>query len=256
MQITTENLVTAVQKVITNYCASFDANETPSTTEIADVAGSGVTTIRDIRKGTLKSLSVKKALEISTKLGGADSLETLLGKDIVELDKLDHLTDYTPLAKEFENLLNDPTNAKILMVAFSREHTSREFIQYMWGREGAIKLNNLIEQNYVVEEDGVIKGCVDSGLITTRSVHQLFKIGLNEFSFERYEKEENWISFISNSGNDKFVAYMRERLRELFKEFNELVQLEEYKGEKHVLFGLLFDTFADASEVNKGGPLQ
>lgn len=254
MQITTENLVNAVQGVITSYCASFEPNETPSTAEIADQAGSGVTTIRDIRKGTLTSLSVKKALEISKRLGGAQTLDKLLGEE--EIDHLDHLDEYTPLAKEFENLLNDSTNAKILMVAFSRGNTTADFIQYMWGREGVVKMNNLMEKGYLVKEDNKIKGCVDTGLITTTSVHKLFQMGLNEFSFERHRNDENWISFLSNSVNDKFIDLFREKLRELFKEFNELVQKDEYRGEKHVLFGQLFDTFADAESVNEGGPLQ
>jgi hypothetical protein len=254
MQITTENLVNAVQGVITNYCASFDPSQAPSTTDIADQAGSGVTTIRDIRKGTLTSLSVKKALEISTKLGGAKTLDILLGKE--EVDHLDHLEEYTPLAKEFESLLNDSTNAKILMVAFAKENTTRDFIQYMWGREGVVKMNHLMEKGYLVEEDSKIKGSVESGLITTTSVHKLFQIGLNEFSFDAHKNDENWISFQSNSVNEKFIDTFRERLRGLFKEFNEMVQKDEYRGEKHVLFGQLFDTFADAKRVNEGGHLQ
>jgi hypothetical protein len=255
MQITTENLVSAVQGVITNYCASFGSDKIPSTTDIADHSCSGVTTIRDIKKGTLKSLSVKKALEISSKLGGAQTLDKLLGE--VEIDHLDHLDEYTPLSKEFENLLNDSTNAKILMVAFSKDNSTAEFIQYMWGREGVVKMNNLMEKGYLVKEDNKIKGCVESGLITTTSVHKLFQMGLNEFSFERHKNDENWISFLSNNVNDDFIELFREKLRVLFKEFNELVQKDEYRGGKHVLFGQIFDTFAvDESANEKGGIIQ
>jgi hypothetical protein len=142
------------------------------------------------------------------------------------------------------------------MVAFSREHTTRDFIQYMWGREGVVKMNNLMEKRYLLEENGKVKGCVDSGLITTTSVHKLFQIGLNEFSFEAHKYDENWISFQSNSVNARFIETFRERLRKLFKEFNEMVQKDEFRGEKHVLFGQLFDTFADAKHDNERGQLQ
>jgi hypothetical protein len=125
----------------------------------------------------------------------------------------------------------------------------------MWGREGVVKMNHLMEKGYLVEEDSKIKGSVESGLVTTTSVHKLFQIGLNEFSFDAHKNDENWISFQSNSVNDKFIDTFRERLRGLFKEFNEMVQKDEYRGEKHVLFGQLFDTFADAKRVNEGGHL-
>ena len=64
-------------------------------------------------------------------------------------------------------------------------------------------------------------------------------------------------SNLSNNVNDDFIELFREKLRVLFKEFNELVQKDEYRGGKHVLFGQIFDTFAvDESTKEKGGIIQ
>ena len=61
MNYTSETLINAVQRVILNFENVHCNIKNVSIQEIADKANSSYTTIREIKKGILKNLSIKKA---------------------------------------------------------------------------------------------------------------------------------------------------------------------------------------------------
>ena len=78
MSFTSETLIDAVRTVVLNFEEMQSNVKKVSVQDIADKANSSYTTIRELKKGILKNLSIKKALEISARLNGPSTLEQLL----------------------------------------------------------------------------------------------------------------------------------------------------------------------------------
>lgn len=259
VDITTENLVSAVQRVILDY----EAQNGLSTQAIADKAKSGYTTIREIKNGKLKSLSIKKSLEISKNLSGPSTLEELMSLSDISKEKAEdfkarfsHLFDYNVMPEKYEDFVANKDFAKILWAAFGTSNITREEIRYRWGKEGEDRLEVLLDAGLVIEEDGLIKGVVEMAGAGIKSAYNQLGIGYGLYNISHARKQENWVSFQTNSVNDKFITDMREVIRGVFKTFGEKSNAPEYIGNKRMFFGMIFDRFLEDLNGNDGETLQ
>ena len=257
MNISTNHLVQAVQSVISGF-EQTSCGSKLTVQELADMANSSYTTIREIKKGVLKNLSVKKALEISSRLNGPQTVEELLGdytipkEDMSEITRrYSHLFDYSILPSSQDQLFGQREFSKILWAAFSSNHITKREIEYRWGKEGLDRLNYLLEINMVKEEDGFIKGITkNAGGGPLVAIEEL-KVGLNEYKVTNREKELNWVSFQTNSVSEKFVKEFREELRDVFTKFNQKSSNKKYAGDRQTFFGMILDTYLDQLDSDK-----
>ncbi|PIP93498.1 MAG: hypothetical protein COW78_15070 [Bdellovibrio sp. CG22_combo_CG10-13_8_21_14_all_39_27] len=251
MNINSDVLVSAIQKVMTNFEERF--GDSLSLQDIADKTNSSYTTIREIKKGILKNLSVKKALEISKRLDGPKNLEELVKEtktadpnEAQELSRrFSHLFDFNMMPEKFDDLIANKDFSKILWAAFSVSHISRKEILYRWGKDGEDKLEYLLELGIVIEESGLIKGVAEKAGGDIKSAYKQLGIGYGLYNIANAEKEENWISLQTNSVNLTFVQEFREDLRALFAKFDEKSNSSKYAGNKRVLFGMIFDRYLE-----------
>jgi len=259
MNINTEILVKAVQKVILNY-EQINSTKKVSTQDIADSAKSCYTTIREIKKGILKSLSIKKSIEISSNLQGPKTLRELL--ELVEKNnaneaelyakKYSHLFDYNLLPKNQDDLITDEKFSKIIWSAFSNEHITRDEIRYRWGKEGEDKLDYLLSCELLIEDEDIIKGSAVNAGGDVESAYKQLGVGYKLYNLTRKLTQENWASFQTNSVNERFIKEFREDLASLFKKFDEKSSSSLYHGNKRVFFGMLFDRFLEDFGSEKG----
>lgn len=253
MNLTSETLIGAVHAVVQNFEDELSNIQKVSIQEIADKANSSYTTIREIKKGILKNLSVKKALEISSRLNGPKTLEELLAvtketspEEANELSKkYSHLFDYSILPTELDELFGNKEFSKILWASFSTNHITRDEIRYRWGKEGEDKLNYLLETGMVIEDDGLIKGVAEKAGGGRQTALKQLEIGIGLYNLANAEKEENWVSFQTNSVNGEFIGTFREELRGLFKKFNNLSNDPKFSGNKQMFFGMIFDRYIE-----------
>ena len=257
MEIVTSNLVEAVQGVILAFEKAACENKL-SIQDLADKANSSYTTIREIKKGVLKSLSVKKALEISRRLNGPQTIEELLStgkEDEVDVDeisrKYSHLFDYNILPHALYELFGNKKFSKILWAAFSTKHISKDEIELRWGQEGIDKLNYLLEVGLVKDDHGTIVGVTSSAGGAPSSAIKELQVGVTEYKPKNQRDEMNWVSFQTNSVNEKFVKEFREELRGMFRKFNKKVNDINYQGDRQMFFGMIFDTYLENLDKNK-----
>jgi predicted DNA-binding ArsR family transcriptional regulator len=260
MNLSNETLVQAVQYVLNDYENKFQDEEKPSLQQIADKANSGYTTINQIKRGTLKSLSIKKALEISQKLNGPGTLEDLIGltnaNDNTEArafnQNFSHLFNYNLMPSGFEELIANRDFAKIIWAAFSTTNITRNEISYRWGKEGEDSLNFLLDKGYLKEEDGTIMGVAEQAAHGIESAYKQLGIGYDLYNINHSKKQQNWVSFQTNSVNEDFIKDFREDLKDLFKKFDEKSNTEKYIGNKKMFFGMILDTYMDELGQNEG----
>lgn len=253
MNFSSETLVNAVRTVVLNFEEMHSNAKKTSIQDIADKANSSYTTIREIKKGVLKNLSIKKALEISSRLNGPSTLEELLKanknsnpEEVEELSKkYSHLFDYSILPTELDQLFGNKEFSKILWAAFSNKHITRDEIIYRWGKEGEDKMEFLLETEMVVEEDGLIKGVAEKAGGGPQTAIKELEVGLSSYKLSNSEKEENWVSFQTNSVNNAFIKSFREELRTFFKKFDEKSNSSEFYGNKQMFFGMIFDRYIE-----------
>ena len=258
MNITSETLVKAVQKVIFDYEESNSSSKKINIQQLADNANSSYTTIREIKKGLLKNLSVKKAIEISSRLNGPSTLQELIklteikNPEVAEDYKrrFSHLFEYNMMPENLEELFHDKNFAKIIWAAFGSSHITREEIKYRWGQEGEERLNLLLEKGLLVDEDGTIKGVAENAGFGIKSTYKQLGLAYPMYNPERSKEQKNWISFQTNSVNDKFITDFREDLRELFGKFDKKSDSCEYRGNKRMFFGMIFDRFLEDIDKN------
>ena len=258
MNYTSETLINAVQRVILNFENVHCNIKNVSIQEIADKANSSYTTIREIKKGILKNLSIKKALEISSRLNGPENLEALVSDSDMNTNKAkdftkkySHLFDYSLMPDNFDELITNKDFTKILWAAFSNNHISRKEVSLRWGKEGEDKLNFLLVKGIIIEESGIIKGVADKAGADIESGYKQLGIGHSLYNIAHADKEENWVSFQTNSVNMAFIKEFREELREVFKKFNEKSDTLKYNGNKQVFLGLIFDRYIEDLDSQK-----
>ena len=256
MSFTSETLIDAVRTVVLNF-EDMQANvKKVSVQDIADKANSSYTTIRELKKGILKNLSIKKALEISSRLNGPSTLEELLRsskdsspEETEEFSKrFSHLFDYNIMPESYEDLISNKEFSKILWASFSNSHITRESIVYRWGKEGQDRLDFLLEKGLVIEEDGLVKGVAEKAGAGIESAYKQLGIGHGLYNLAHANKEENWVSFQTNSVNKEFIKVFREELRDLFKKFDEKSNSSEFYGNKQMFFGMIFDRYIEDQE--------
>lgn len=255
MNISAENLVVALQRVIGDYTDNQDMKM--SIQDIADKANSGYTTIREIKNGSLKSLTAKKALEISKRLNGPSTLESLMEmSDFAKVNlkkysqKFSHLFNYNIFPQNIEELFSNKDFSSIIWAAFGSGNISLDEIRYRWGQEGIDKTDYLIKIGLLQEDNGHIKGIAESGGFGIESAYKQAQLGLSLYKYNRSEKEENWMSFQTNSVNIEFIKKFREELRRVFKHFEEESEKEENVGNKRVFFNMTFDRYLEDLETN------
>lgn len=260
MQITAQKLVSALQGVINSF--ENQHHSKLSIQEIADISNSGYGTIRTIKNGSLKNISIKKALEISIRLNGPSKLEDLLGtledkNENVQLyaKKFSHLFKYNMFPKDQEDLFSNKDFAVILWSTFGNDHITLDEIRYRWGQEGIDKINFLVDVGMVKVEQGIAKGITENAGFGIESAYKQSNIGLSLYDLNRSNKDENWISFQTESVNDKFIKNFREKLRELFNEFEEKSQLKSNKGSKRIFFNMTLDKYMEDLKDIKGTSL-
>jgi len=251
VNINSDVLVSAIQKVMTNFEERF--GDSLSLQDIADKTNSSYTTIREIKKGILKNLSVKKALEISKRLDGPVSLNELLEKsqsspnpDISDVtQKYSHLFEYALLPTQLDQLFGHKEFCKILWAAFSTKHILKSEILRRWGEEGQEKLNFLLEVGIVIDEGGLIKGVAEKAGGGPQTAIKELEVALAFYNILNSQKQENWVSFQTNSVNTQFIKKFREELRVLFRKFDELSNLPEFIGNEQMFFGMIFDRYVE-----------
>ncbi|MBI2519484.1 MAG: hypothetical protein HYV97_03680 [Bdellovibrio sp.] len=256
MNISSEMLVNAVRGVILKFENTISCKV--STQELADRANSSYTTIREIKNGVLKSMSVKKSLEISKRLGGPATLEELLKfaeiqnpKEVQDYkERFSHLLDHAIMPRAFDEFVADKEFARIIWASFGNTFITREEIRTRWGTEGEDKLNQLLLAGIVAEDNGIIKGIADKAGAGLDSAYKQFEIGYSLYKKAHHKNKENWLTFQTNSVNAAFVSRFRERLRALFQEFSKESDLPESFGNKRMFFGMIFDRYME--DLNDG----
>ena len=258
MEITSENLVLAVQKVILDF--ESNSTEKLSTQKVADKANSAYTTIRQIKNGSLKSLTAKKAIEISSRLEGPNKVSDLLKSiDANNLSNLaqefSHLFDYNMFPSDIEELLSNKEFTPIIWAAFGNSHITRDEIRFRWGQDGTDKTDLLIKAGLLLDDNGLIKGISDKAGGTIATAYKQAQIGMSAYNIERSKTQENWMSFQTNSVSDAYIKEFREELRKLFIKFSEGTEKTENIGDKRVFFNIIFDRYME-DLTNSGDKLQ
>jgi hypothetical protein len=251
----TEALINSVQKVVSSY---LDANPDLSLGELSDKAMSSQTTLRGLKNNSIKFLSVKKALEISGRLGGPKSLEDLMSlssdpyeqKEASAYSKnFSHLFDYELMPTTFDSFLADKEYARIVWAAFGASHITRKEIEYRFGQDGITKLNELLAFGLVIEEYGIIKGNTETAGFSLDSTYKQLGLGYECYNPSNRTNQENWVSFQTESVNPKFIKEFRQKMQELFQQFQTLSSSDEFHGDQRVFFGMIYDRYMpDLSE--------
>lgn len=245
-----EILVKAVARVISSYEDSA-TDSRPSIQDIADQALSGYTTINEIKRGKLKNLSVKKALEISKRLDGPKDLAELIAlADETKVDEAKefsrasmHLYPYLTQSKDHEIFFKDKEYARIIWAAFDQTNITRQEITHRWGQEGIERLEILLDSGLLLEEDQLIKGNSSSANFSVDSAYQQLGHAYNMYNPHNRAKEQNWASIQTQSVNDAFIQDFRETIRAVFLDFNEKSDTFKYRGNNRMYFGMLFDRY-------------
>lgn len=245
-----EILVKAVAQVISSY-EDNTANSKPSIQDIADQTLSGYTTINEIKRGKLKSLSVKKALEISKRLGGPNDLAELVALgDETKVDEAKefsraskHLYPYLAQAKEYEIFFKDKEYARIIWAAFDQNNITRKEVTHRWGQEGIERLEILLESGLLIEDGEEIKGNASSASFSVDSAYQQLGHAYELYNPRNRLMEQNWASIQTQSVNEDFIRDFRETIRAIFIDFNEKSDSFKYRGNKRMYFGMLFDRY-------------
>lgn len=245
----TETLVSGVQRVLNAY---IESNPDASMNEVADKAMSAVTTIRGLKNGTIEYLSAKKAVEISTRLGGPKTLDALVGLtgDTTETAEASqyqqhfpHLFPYEMQPSSVEPYLADKDFARIIWAAFGATHIKREEIEFRWGREGISRLEELLRVGLLIEEEGLVKGNSENGGFGLDSTLTQLQNAVELYSPANRMNQENWVSFQTQSVTPEFIKEFRERMRLLFTEFHDKSNTSEAQGNHRVFFGMMFDRY-------------
>jgi hypothetical protein len=260
MNLNSESLITAVQNVIFSFEEGQSSAKKASIQDIADKTNSSYTTIRELKKGILKNLSVKKALEISTRLSGPLTLVDLLkqtdSSDVFETQeysrRFSHLFDYSVIPNNFEEIISNKEFSKIVWAAFSTKHISKEEISNRWGQEGLEKLEFLLSKEILINDNGIIKGVATQAASGILSTYKQLGIGYSLYNIENSKKEENWVSFQTNNVNKEFISEFREDLRSLFSKFNKKSNEPKFTGDKQMFFGMIFDKYLNDTETKQG----
>ena len=240
--ISSEALREAVRKVILDFEATH-SNETTQT--IADKSLSSYTTILEIRMGTLKSLSIKKALEISNRLNGPQTLEGLLKTTANDCQEYSFLSNYDIYSNEIDSLFAHKDYQKLLWAAFGNGHITRSEIKDRGGSEGEERLDHLLDKGVVSEKNGVVKGVSESARGGALTALSALKNAIDYWRLENHKRKENLAGIRTNNVNDKFISMFRKELIKLFKVFEEKSQEKDYIGDKRVFFGQIFDRYMD-----------
>ncbi len=251
MNLSGETLRKTVKQFILNYQDKHPAAK-KSLQVIANRTPASYTTIRQIMNDSLKSLSLKKAVEIISSLGGPSRPDEVL-KVVNELqegenDRFDHLLDLSFYERQIDQLFADPASAKIIWAAFSSNNIARVEVRYRWGKEGEERLDNLIEKGLLKEEAGVIKGESLNAGVSLKTTYDQLGIAYDLYDITHSVAQENWVSFQTNSVNMEFVKKFREQLRELFSKFCEQSSLEENRGDVNLFFGMIMDRYMEQME--------
>lgn len=261
--ISSEVLIQAVQKVYFAFEAD-ERNQSLSIQDIADRSKSSYSTISALKKNKIKNLSVKKALEISSALGGPKDLAELVAvadetqvNDAREFAKsFPHLSPYEMQPEEYDVFFKDKDYARIIWAAFGENNISKAEINKRWGEEGSNRLEILIASGLLYEEDGIIKGSSESAGFGLDSTYKQLRLAIDLYSPINREKAENWLSFQTQSVNSVFISEMREEMRTLFTKFHEKSNSFKYFGNQRMFFGMVFDRYVGDLNEDGRGPLQ
>jgi hypothetical protein len=245
----TDVLVDSVQRVLNSF---MESNPDMSVTDLSDKAMSSLTTIRGLKNGTIEHLSAKKALEISSRLGGPKTLDGLVSlsddqkatQDAVDFqNRFSHLFPYEMQGREIESFMSDKDYARIIWAAYGATNITRDEVAHRWGQEGITRLEELLKLNILNEADGLITGNSENGGFGIDSTYRQLGIGYQLYSPLNRVNQENWVSFQTQSVSGEFLKDFRERLRSLFGEFHEKSNSSENQGNQRVFFGMLFDRY-------------
>lgn len=259
MNITSKELVNALQKVITNF-EEKNLDKNPSISQIAEYAGASYTTVREIKRGILKNLSIKKAIDMSRRLGGPTTIKELVGYKEDECHeyklKYEHLEDYPLKEESFESLITNEKFSRIIWAAFSNNHITRTEIVEYWGIEGKEKLNYLLDKGILIEEDGLIKGDSEKAGGDHISAYKQLGIAYKYYNPKNRDQFQNWASLQTNNVNELFISEMRAELVEIFKKFDQKSNQTKYQGNKRMFLGMIFDRYMNESnQVENRGNL-
>jgi len=259
--VKTEQLISAIQKIIFTFEDASSVTGKITTQDIADRSKSSYTTINEIKNGKLKHLSVKKALEISSNLGGPKDLTELMAltdeaEAVAEARefarKFPHLYPYEMQSQDQEQFMNDREYSRIIWAAFGNGNITREEIRYRWGQDGIDRLEIILASGLLIEEDQVIKGGSWAAGFSLDCTYKQLKHGVDLYRPLNREKGENWVSFQTQSCNDDFISWFRGRIQSLFVEFNEKSNSFQYQGNKRMFFGMVFDRYMSDLAENEG----
>ena len=251
-----EPLAEALNKVIREYEKNCDGK--PGTQKTADEADCAYTTIRNIKNGTLTSLSLRKALEISKRLNGPETLGDLMKKieeDVPEDEgvkeyarKYSHLMDYRLAGQDnFNYFAGHEKYAPIIWAAYSAGNIEKEEVVRKFGSEA---LEVLLKNGIVMEEDGMVKGRARSVVCDDMMViHSQIGIMHRKITFPL--EKGNWLSSQVASVTAEFKEEFVERLRDLFNEFKEKAAKAENRGTEYVFLGMMFDDFLKITSSGK-----
>ena len=245
-----ELVTKALKKVISEFECKTSGRA--SVQDIAEKSKCGLTTIYDIKRGAINSLSIKKALEISTRLGGPTELKELL-KSVEQVDpkeaeqcarNIPHMLEYSPTTDEFDRFIGDERYTQLIWAAYSANHITRREALRQWGED---VLETLLSKGVLKEEDGVIKGQTQSAGCDPISIYRQLGIAYQTCGRQSDSDKGRWVGLQTKSVKPEFLEKWKIRLQETMEQFNKEADIPENRGSVHIFLGTMLGHFLDLS---------
>ncbi|MBX9697409.1 MAG: hypothetical protein K2X53_04920, partial [Alphaproteobacteria bacterium] len=148
-----------------------------------------------------------------------------------------------------EKYFRDPTSYELMVMATSEAGINREAVKAEYGNKGLSILDELIEKEVLIDNDGVIgiKGNINARQGT---VHQLVQNLITQnYDLPAFGKKNNWLSLQYDSVDlEKALPRVREIMEKASSEVRALLNDPAYKG-KDVMWAVMA-----ADSLKKQGP--
>lgn len=236
-----------------------------SSRQIAERAGMSQSTFNRLENGGAESATLNTVVKLMSALGQTKKIPEMVeaivggGRGFAgkTRDNLSHNLDASVLAGHLTEHLKDPDHRMVLLLAASREGTTREEVRREHGEAGLKALDAMLRSGALeAAPGGAIKERLlkDAPFTTDQDVLKdvLVHCVKAKYDPERYGTGENWLSFQTESVDlGKAMGLIRRKLRQAYKEIEGVLRSGEYSGKDKVFVGMAADSLLRTSETNE-----
>lgn len=163
--------------------------------------------------------------------------------------------DLQLMSKKAISYFNQEDYFLMMLLAYSPEGTTRQEIKENLGNIGLKRLDKLMAENILVEEDGKIKG--EEGIKLTTDQETLKNIFIfsikNCYDSTKFGSQKNTLRYHKLSTcQEKAMPFIYEKFKTCTVEILNELEKSEYQGTDHIFFGMAFDQVAQLP-LNKEG---